>query len=178
MKLSELFIEASETNDIVVGYVGKFEPFHKGHLDLYERLVQQFGKDKVYLFTTSQRYLNKQDKLQIIRSYGIKANKIIPQSSYNIEGLLGAVNKPNATLIVAYSDKDGRQLGVKYKPYNPKTRLKKGEAFFIEAETNKKISSSQIRKLVANKQWDKLKKLVNDFTFEKLKQGIINDNIE
>lgn len=174
MKLSEIFMEAaSSAEDIVIGYVGKFEPFHLGHYDLYERLVKQFGADKVYLFTTSQRYLDKTEKLKIIRSYGIKANKIIPQSGYNIDLLLNAVKKPNATLVVAYSDKDGRTLGKAYKPYNPKTKLKKGEAFFIDAETNKKTSSSQIRKLVANESWDKLKKLVNEFTFNELKRGVM-----
>ena len=34
---------------IVVIYVGRFQPFHKGHYSTYQHLVKKFGKDNVFI---------------------------------------------------------------------------------------------------------------------------------
>ena len=33
----------------VVIYVGRFQPFHKGHYGTYSHLVKKFGKDNVFI---------------------------------------------------------------------------------------------------------------------------------
>ena len=35
----------------VVIYGGKFQPFHKGHYEIYQRLVKEFGKKNVFIST-------------------------------------------------------------------------------------------------------------------------------
>ena len=64
-ELSKYLVEQillEDTNPIkktVVIYVGRFQPFHKGHNATYQHLVKKFGKDNVFIGTS-----NKTDKLK------------------------------------------------------------------------------------------------------------------
>jgi nicotinamide mononucleotide adenylyltransferase len=35
----------------IVVYAGRFQPFHRGHNDAYQRLVDEFGSANVYIAT-------------------------------------------------------------------------------------------------------------------------------
>ena len=44
--LVQYIIESTQLRPVVI-YGGKFQPFHKGHYEIYEKLVKEFGKDNV-----------------------------------------------------------------------------------------------------------------------------------
>ena len=48
--LVQYIIESTQLRPVVI-YGGKFQPFHKGHYEIYEKLVKEFGKDNVFIST-------------------------------------------------------------------------------------------------------------------------------
>lgn len=46
----------------VVVYGGKFQPFHAGHYEIYEKLVKEFGKENVFISTCDLSDSKKKDK--------------------------------------------------------------------------------------------------------------------
>lgn len=48
--LIQYIIEKQQLRPVVI-YGGKFQPFHLGHFEIYERLVNEFGKDNVFIST-------------------------------------------------------------------------------------------------------------------------------
>lgn len=40
-------------------YAGRFQPFHKGHFETYQRAVREFGKERVYIGTSDKVQLPK-----------------------------------------------------------------------------------------------------------------------
>ena len=51
MKSLIQYITEAENLRPVVIYGGKFQPFHSGHYEIYEKLVDEFGKDNVFIST-------------------------------------------------------------------------------------------------------------------------------
>ncbi len=49
-----LLEESTPIKKTVVVYVGRFQPFHKGHYATYSNLVKKFGKDSVYIGTSNK----------------------------------------------------------------------------------------------------------------------------
>ena len=55
MKFTEHYItEEKQTDDYVVVYSGRMQPFHSGHKQVFDHLVDKFGKDKVYIATSNK----------------------------------------------------------------------------------------------------------------------------
>lgn len=58
LKLDESFLPGlkteSDAHAPVAIYVGRFQPFHKGHYHAYEDLVKKFGKENVYIATSNK----------------------------------------------------------------------------------------------------------------------------
>ena len=52
MKSLIQYITEAENLRPVVIYGGKFQPFHSGHYEIYEKLVDEFGKDNVFISTS------------------------------------------------------------------------------------------------------------------------------
>ena len=52
MKSLVQYIHEAENLRPVVIYGGKFQPFHSGHYEIYEKLVNEFGKDNVFISTS------------------------------------------------------------------------------------------------------------------------------
>lgn len=48
--LIQYLVEALNLRPVVI-YGGKFQPFHKGHYEIYEKLVKEFGKENVFVST-------------------------------------------------------------------------------------------------------------------------------
>jgi cytidyltransferase-like protein len=59
-ELSKFLVESILNEDenpikkTVVIYVGRFQPFHKGHYGTYSHLVKKFGKDNVFIGTSDK----------------------------------------------------------------------------------------------------------------------------
>ena len=48
--LIQYILETQQLRPVVI-YGGKFQPFHKGHYEIYEKLVKEFGKENVFIST-------------------------------------------------------------------------------------------------------------------------------
>ena len=46
-RLIQYILEAKNLRKVVI-YGGKFQPFHKGHYEIYEKLVKEFGEENVF----------------------------------------------------------------------------------------------------------------------------------
>lgn len=49
-RLIQYILEAKNLRKVVI-YGGKFQPFHKGHYEIYEKLVKEFGEENVFIST-------------------------------------------------------------------------------------------------------------------------------
>ena len=49
--LLQYIMEMQQLRPVVI-YGGKFQPFHSGHYEIYEKLVDEFGKDNVFISTS------------------------------------------------------------------------------------------------------------------------------
>jgi len=70
-------IRGEAKGDVVVVYSGRFQPFHLGHYSTYKKLVQKFGKDKVFIGTSNKTQsgrspLNFKEKKSIAINFKLK----------------------------------------------------------------------------------------------------------
>jgi len=76
------FYESKKKTPVVV-FAGRFQPFHVGHKETYDNLVEKFGKDNVYIATSNKVELPKSpfrfaEKRKIIRKmFKIPSDKIV-----------------------------------------------------------------------------------------------------
>jgi nicotinamide mononucleotide adenylyltransferase len=101
----------------VVGYIGRFQPFHKNHYDTYSYLVKKYGKDNVYILTSDKTDKKKspfnfKDKLKVINMFGIPKDKIvqtkmpyIPKELFDTKKISG-----DTPFIAAVGEKDSTRL--------------------------------------------------------------------
>ena len=48
--LQQYLLEKLNIRPVVI-YGGKFQPFHAGHFEIYQKLVKEFGKENVFIST-------------------------------------------------------------------------------------------------------------------------------
>ena len=101
-------------------YAGRFQPPHKGHLDIYKQLKQVTGTDT--FIATSDKVelpdspLNFQEKKQIWARHGVPASDIIKvKSTYSPAEVTSKFNKDNTAAIFAVGAKDAERFGGKKK---------------------------------------------------------------
>lgn len=51
INLRQYILEASKLRPVCI-YGGKFQPFHAGHFEIYEKLVEEFGRENVFISTS------------------------------------------------------------------------------------------------------------------------------
>jgi nicotinamide mononucleotide adenylyltransferase len=116
--LDNFLNESKISNAYVVGYGGKFQPFHCGHFDIYEKLIKKFGKDNVYITTTdTQVYDEKhimnfdEKKMVMTKMFKIPNNKIVKvKNNYAPKELTGMFT-PETAYITIVGEKDAERLG-------------------------------------------------------------------
>jgi len=117
-------IRGEAKGDVVVVYSGRFQPFHLGHYSTYKKLVQKFGKDKVFIGTSNKTQsgrspLNFKEKKSIITKFFSISPKMIVQvrNPYSPVEILKDFPK-DTTYVAAVGEKDSKRLKGKYfKPY-------------------------------------------------------------
>jgi len=117
--------------NIIVTYVGRFQPFHKGHYATYMHLVKKFGKANVYIGTSDKVELPKspfdfKDKKTIITSmFGIPKTQVVQvKNPYRPIEILNDYDEDSDILITVVGEKDSGRLGGKYfLPYTGNTDL-------------------------------------------------------
>jgi hypothetical protein len=107
-------------------YPGRFQPYHAGHQVAYDALVQQFGKENVFIATSDKQdsitspFSFKEKQEIISRMFGIPAEQIVQvKNPYSPAEIVG--NFPeNTTVVFAVGEKDAERLGGRYfQPYDP-----------------------------------------------------------
>lgn len=114
----ESIIVEAKGNTPVVGYVGRFQPFHKNHYDTYMHLVKKYGKDNVYILTSDKTDKKKspfnfKDKLKVMELFGIPKDKIVQCKIPYIpkaEFLEGKKISGDTPFIAAVGEKDSTRL--------------------------------------------------------------------
>ena len=98
--------------ETVVIYPGRFHPFHAGHKSSYNFLTSKFGKNNVFVATTSKQApitspFSYEEKQVMMTALGIPADKIVQvRNPYNAEEIIKNFDHDNTVLIYAVSDKD------------------------------------------------------------------------
>jgi hypothetical protein len=92
---------------------GRFQPAHRGHLSIYDRLVEEFGEHNVFVATSDKTApitspFTFSDKVAMWAALGIPTSKVVKvKSPYNPIEITGEVPDPDDTaLIIAVSEKD------------------------------------------------------------------------
>lgn len=80
--------------NVYVIYPGRFQPFHKGHKEVYNNLVNKFGENRVFITTTddtsdmNRSPFNYDEKKKMMIVSGVSADKILQvKNNYNIEAI-------------------------------------------------------------------------------------------
>jgi hypothetical protein len=152
----------------VVVYAGRFQPFHKGHFDAYERLVGEFGSANVYIATSNDTSSDKSpfsfnEKKEIAtKMFGVPASKFIKVNNpYRPAEILRKYDGKTIAYIAAVGEKDATRLQGKYfKPYRGKAGYgydEIGYTYPIPAEANP-ISGTDVRKGLGSNDKEKAKK--------------------
>jgi hypothetical protein len=111
MFLAELF-EESELNKVVVIYPGRFQPWTKGHAQVYQHLCEKYGAGNVYVVTGDKvepprSPFNFQEKRAMIALTGVDPKHIIQDAQpYQAKGLVANFDAQSTILIFAVSEKD------------------------------------------------------------------------
>ena len=140
----------------IVVYAGRFQPFHKGHYDAYQRLVNEFGSGNVYIATSNDTSSDKSpfsfnDKKEIAtKMFDVPSSKFVKVTNpYRPFEILKKYNGKTIAYIAAVGDKDATRLQGKYfKPYKGKAGYgydEIGYTYPIPAEENP-ISGTQVRR--------------------------------
>jgi len=105
----------------VVIYVGRFQPFHKGHYGTYSHLVKKFGKDNVFIGTSDKvekpkSPFNFKEKVKIMTTmFGIPSNKIHKvKNPYKPTEILKKFDEETTAFVTVVGMKDKNRLGGKY----------------------------------------------------------------
>lgn len=101
------------TNYVVV-YGGRFQPFGIHHLQVYNSLTEEFGKDSVYVVTSNKvdlikSPLNFKEKKKVIEQHGIKNIQEV-KNPYVANELLSNFDDKSTGVIYVVSEKDNSRL--------------------------------------------------------------------
>jgi hypothetical protein len=152
----------------VVVYAGRFQPFHKGHYDAYQRLVGEFGSANVYIATSNDTSSDKspfsfKEKKEIAtQMFGVPSSKFVKVNNpYRPVEILKQYDGQTIAYIAAVGAKDTSRLQGKYfKPYRGKAGYgydEIGYTFPIPAEKNP-ISGTDVRNGLGSGDKEKAKK--------------------
>lgn len=101
-----------DINSFKVFFPGKFQPFHKGHLETFKNLQSKFGNDNVLIITSDSNEglpLNFEDKKKLMVASGIPENAIKNRGSipmYSFKMAQEFSNPMESIVVYAIGDKD------------------------------------------------------------------------
>lgn len=111
---------------IIAVYVGRFQPFHRGHHKVYQDLVDRFGEDSVFIGTSDKTDpdrspLNFSQKRDIMTGmFDIPSNNIVKvKNPYRPEEILKKYDPNSTAFVTALGEKDADRLSRRYfEPYD------------------------------------------------------------
>jgi hypothetical protein len=166
MNLNE--VDKPNVKNIVVVYSGRFQPFHRGHYDAYNRLVSKFGSGNVYIGTSDDQsgpkspFGFKEKKEIATKMFGIPSSKFVKiNNPYKPVEILKKFDGQTTQYIAAVGEKDATRLqGNYFKPYKGKAGYgydEIGYVYPVPAEANP-ISGTDVRNGLGSNDKEKAKK--------------------
>jgi hypothetical protein len=177
----------------VVVYVGRFQPFHKGHYSTYQNLVKKFGKDNVFIGTSNKIEKPKspfgyKEKVQIMTTmFGIPSSKIHQvKNPYQPTEILKKFDEKTTAFITVVGEKDSSRLGGKYfQPYKGEpTEGYKDRGYVYVSPSQSNLSGTDVRNglslgsdeqkqnFFTDKAYPKYNKTIFNLITSKLNEGI------
>lgn len=110
MFVSDLF--ENDNKQVLVIYPGRFQPFHKGHAQVFNHLTKQYGASNVFICTSDKvepprSPFNFAEKTKMIGLTGIDTSRVIQSTQpYRAMEIVGHYDKQNTILLFAVSEKD------------------------------------------------------------------------
>jgi hypothetical protein len=112
-----MFLTELAEPTLLVIYPGRFQPFHKGHYQVYEYLTGKFGRNNVYIATSNKTDNAKSpftfaEKSYFMQLTGVPADRIVqatqPYQITNVlqSGNINVADPANTVVIFAVSQKD------------------------------------------------------------------------
>jgi GNAT superfamily N-acetyltransferase len=179
----------------VVIYVGRFQPFHKGHYGTYSHLVKKFGKDNVFIGTSDKvekpkSPFNFKEKVKIMTTmFGIPPNKIHQvKNPYAPTEILSKFDENTTAFITVVGEKDKNRLGGKYfQPYkgDPTEGYKDRGYVYAAPSSGGGVSGTEVRnglslgsdeqkeEFFKGRAYGKFNKTIFKMITDKLNEGII-----
>lgn len=110
MFVTDLF--ENDNKQVLVIYPGRFQPFHKGHAQVYNYLAKQYGANNVYICTSDKvepprSPFNFAEKVKMIALTGIDTSRVVQSTQpYRAMEIVGKYDQQNTILLFAVSEKD------------------------------------------------------------------------
>ena len=188
-ELSKFLVESIMLGDnpikkTVVIYVGRFQPFHKGHYGTYQHLVKKFGKDNVFIGSS-----NKTDKLKspfkfnekvkiMTTMFGIPKSKIHQvKNNYQPTEILKKFDEGTTAFITVVGEKDKARLGGKYfQPYKgePTEGYRDRGYVYVAPMAGNSVSGTEVRNGLSNGSDEQKKDFFTDRAYNKFNKTIFN----
>lgn len=98
--------------NILVVFSGRFQPFHRGHMTVYQYLISKFGSDNVFIATSNSQNLEKSplsfdEKKKLMVFSGVPEEKIImTKNPYKADELTQYYDGSSTILVFVVSKKD------------------------------------------------------------------------
>ena len=186
-ELSKFLVESIMLGDnpikkTVVIYVGRFQPFHKGHYGTYQHLVKKFGKDNVFIGSS-----NKTDKLKspfkfnekvkiMTTMFGIPKSKIHQvKNNYKPTEILKKFDEDTTAFVTVVGEKDRARLGGKYfQPYKgePTEGYRDRGYVYVAPMAGNSVSGTEVRNGLSNGSDEQKKDFFTDRAFPKFNKTI------
>ena len=168
----------------VVIYVGRFQPFHKGHNATYQHLIKKFGKDNVFIGTSNKTDRLKSpfkfnEKVKIMTTmFGIPKSKIHQvKNPYQPTEILKKFDEKSTAFITVVGEKDKARLGGKYfQPYKGDSTegyRDRGYVYAAPSQSNQ-ISGTDVRNGLSNGSDEQKKDFFTDTAYTKFNKTIFN----
>lgn len=110
MFLSEF--NANQKRNMLIVFSGRFQPFHRGHMAVYQYLTNKFGSDNVFVATSNSQNLERspfsfEEKKKLMMFSGIPEEKIVmTRNPYKADELTKNYDVSSTTLVFVVSKKD------------------------------------------------------------------------
>ena len=184
------YLENKMDKEFVVAYTGRFCPPHKGHISVFRKLQDKFGKDHVYIITSDQSATSPfsfNEKVELFKMFGINPQfiKKMESSGYNAPAIMNAIGKPMTHgLVIAIGEKDKDRLRINqltktgkptfFRTYVGEIDLPSTEAGYVfiiqnEMSSEKVISATSVREAMHNNNYESVKEYMPQEIFDKAK---------
>ena len=130
MFIHNLFEADGAPRRLVVTYPGRFQPFHKGHRDVFANLQRMFGRDNVFIVTSNKTDavkspFNFSDKVRFMHAMGIPDDRVIETDKvYDLPPIF-ADQKPHVVFVTVVGGPDAKRL-------NPGATKKDGSPAYFQ----------------------------------------------